>query len=99
MTLEIAATSDQNYKKAALTISPNLANSSVMITCSLEQSSIERIELLNKEGMLIQSVCSEKLAAGENKIHVDTASFHSGLYYVNVSSGDKTKLTKFTVVP
>ncbi len=96
--LILTATNDQDDKNTSLTISPNPVNESTIVTCTLEQSFNVKIEVLNLEGKLLQSVYSGKLPAGENKMDLNVANYNSGIYYIRLSYDDKIKLSKFTVV-
>lgn len=96
--LVLTSTSDQNRDGDVLNISPNPANQSTLITCTLDQTTDTKIELLNLEGKLMQSLFSGKLNAGENKIDLNLSTYNSGIYYVRMFYGDKISLAKFTVV-
>lgn len=95
--LIITATNDTENNDISIMTSPNPANESTVISCNLEQSFNTKIELLNAEGKLLQSVYSGKLAAGENKMDLNVANYNSGIYYIKLTYGDKVKLSKFTV--
>jgi hypothetical protein len=96
--LVLTGTTEDNFTGSALKISPNPVNQSAILTCALDQASNVKIELLNADGKLIQNVFTGKLNSGENKMNLNVANYHSGIYYVTLSSGDKIKSAKFSVV-
>lgn len=96
--LVLTGTTEDNVNGSALKISPNPVNESAILTCTLDQASNVKIELLNADGKLVQTVFAGKLNSGENKMNLNVANYHSGIYYVTLSSGDKIKSTKFSVV-
>ncbi len=96
--LVLTGTTEDNVTGSALKISPNPVNESAVLTCTLDQASNVKIELLNADGKLVQTVFAGKLNSGENKMNLNVSNYHSGIYYVTLSSGDKIKSAKFSVV-
>lgn len=96
--LVLTGTTEDNVTGSALKISPNPVNESAIITCALDQASNVRIELLNADGKLVETVFTGKLNSGENKMNLNVANYHSGIYYITLSAGDKIKSAKFSIV-
>lgn len=96
--LVLTGTTEDNVTEPALKISPNPVNESAIVTCTLEQASNVKVELLNADGKLVQTVFSGKLNSGENKMNLNVANYHSGIYYITLSSGEKIKSAKFSIV-
>lgn len=96
--LVITGTSDNTNTDHSLKISPNPTRESTIISCTLDQPSKVKIELLNADGKLIQTIYSGNLTGGENKMNVNVSNYHSGIYYIKLSTGDKMKSAKFSIV-
>ncbi|MBK6861605.1 MAG: T9SS type A sorting domain-containing protein [Saprospiraceae bacterium] len=95
--LILTGTSDQNNTESTLTISPNPVKESTVVSFNLEKAANVKMDLLNVEGKLIQTVFSGKLASGENSLNVNMANYNQGIYFVKLSYENKSKLAKFSV--
>lgn len=96
--LVITGTSEEENIGASLSISPNPVKGLTVLSFNLEQASDVKIELLNAEGKLMQTVFTGKRASGENTLDLNMTSYSQGIYFVKLSYGIKAKLAKFSVV-
>lgn len=73
-------------------IYPNPVNSSARIDLNILEASQVQMVLLNQMGQVLQSR-SEYMTQGINKIELNTVSYPSGVYFIQISS-EKTTITQ-----
>lgn len=75
---------------------PNPASDLLNVDLNLNNSDNVNITLFNAIG---QSVLAEnrELRAGSNKVQLNTSALASGVYYLNVTSGNSTSVTKVVI--
>jgi len=83
--------------QSGLTVMPNPAKSSTVISCNLAKSSEVSIEIFSVEGKLIETIFSGQLTQGENKFNVNLNKYSDGVYMVRLKEGDANNTVKFTV--
>ncbi len=81
----------------SLNVFPNPANTSSIISYSLESASDVSINIFNLFGEKVQTAFSGKLSAGEHTSNVDCSQLRNGLYFLKVSSGKLEKTLTLSV--
>ncbi len=72
-----------------LHIFPNPASGSVTLEIGLSRATHETVFIFNSLGAIVYA---SDIPPGTDRIEISTAGFSSGIYFVNLSGGEKTKL-------
>jgi len=81
----------------ALTIMPNPANETATIRFNVANSGNVNITIINMLGQEVSRVSSSKVAPGMQNITLGTSELPSGIYLVNVASGNQNSALKMVV--
>ena len=76
-------------------IYPNPVNDNTIIHYSLTNNSDVKISVYDITGRVIANIAEEKQAVGIHDISFDTGELQSGIYFIQVSEGDKQRIQKF----
>lgn len=96
--LNTTGINETNGQLSPLDVFPNPASTSASISYSLNTPSNVSLDVLNMLGEKVQAVNLGQQAAGENNYTLNTQLLNSGLYFVQISSGNKTEVIKLTVM-
>jgi hypothetical protein len=81
----------------ALTLMPNPANETATIRFNVANSGNVNITIINMLGQEVSRVSSSKVAPGMQNITLGTSELPSGIYLVNVASGNQNSALKMVV--
>jgi hypothetical protein len=81
----------------ALTLMPNPANETATISFNVATAGVVNIRIINMLGQDISRVSSSKVAPGMQNITLGTSELPSGIYLVNVTSGNQNSSLKMIV--
>ncbi|MEO6168407.1 MAG: T9SS type A sorting domain-containing protein, partial [Chitinophagales bacterium] len=90
--------SETNKILTSLDVFPNPATISASINYFLTTSSDVSLTVLNILGEKTQAINLGQQAAGENHYSLNTQILNSGLYFIQVNTGNKTEVVKLTVM-
>lgn len=82
----------------ALQIYPNPINDAATIEITLTKPNIVSAKIYNIAGQEIATVLSQSLNAGFHRYLWDTAHISSGIYFLQVTSGNSSQLRKITII-
>jgi hypothetical protein len=82
---------------STLTLYPNPMNSSSTLEFNLIESHEVSISILDLSGRLIREVLHDQLAAGQHQIKLQLSDLTSGMYFVNIQSGNDSRMIKLNV--
>lgn len=77
---------------------PNPASGLTNLSVNLRQNETVHVSVLNSLGQEVYTSKGNNLAAGQNNIKLDTESWASGVYFINVSTVNGSVKRKLTVV-
>ncbi|MBN1559981.1 T9SS type A sorting domain-containing protein [candidate division KSB1 bacterium] len=85
-TVDTQVTGHQAPKTFRLTAHPNPFNSATMISYSLPNEEVVRLNVFDSLGRLVRSLSTERQAAGSHSLQLNGADLASGVYLVQVST-------------
>ena len=77
---------------------PNPFNPSTMISFDVPELQNISVQIFNITGQLIETLINGKLESGEYEILWDAGNLPSGIYFVQLKSGNKTLNQKLTLL-
>ncbi len=77
---------------------PNPFNPSTQIRFRIEHAADVSLQIYNVRGQLVETVVSERLAAGEHAVTWEAGNMPGGLYFYRLSSGDFTDVRKMVLL-
>ena len=77
---------------------PNPFNSQVKIDFSLDHSRNMRVEILNLNGGLLDTILNDRLGTGEHSIIWKAADIAAGVYFIRISSKDISEMKKVVLL-
>lgn len=83
-----------NDKDLDVTIFPSSANDILVIQSNISQPYDREVELLNIEGKLVQK---QNLYQGSTMCYFDLQTVYSGIYFVKISGGNRSKTKKILI--
>jgi len=86
-----------NILDIGFTLSPNPASQMINLELSSAERLTVQIELINQLGQIMTRSQTE-LFAGQNQHMINVSDYPQGIYFVNVTSGNKIATKKVTVV-
>lgn len=81
-----------------LNVYPNPVTSTATIDFTLNSSELVKVEMINAIGELVHAEAPVNYSAGQNKIIIDASNFNNGIYFVNVTVGDKVISKKVSIL-
>jgi len=84
----------ENYEFEILTAYPNPFNPSVNIDYVMNESQFVEINIVNLEGKIIDVLDSSFKTKGAHSIVWNPINISSGVYFLNISSGNKIQTQK-----
>ncbi len=96
----LAATGINDDLKAdfQLNVFPNPVTDQLSIAYSLLKPENIKLEVVNMIGEKVKEIANEKQAIGQYELFIETADMNAGVYFLRVTSGNFSQLTKFTVL-
>ncbi|MCX6256863.1 MAG: T9SS type A sorting domain-containing protein [Bacteroidia bacterium] len=86
-----------NNDPATINIMPNPANETTGISFYLSSSSVVKMEIFNSAGKLIENIKTAELPGGNNNLKINTSNYNTGLYFVRLTDGDRTRTVQFNI--
>ncbi len=77
---------------------PNPANSSIAFTVNIRRDSYLDISIYNMLGQSIKGLFAGKAVAGRHELAWNAENNSSGIYFIRVSTGNKSYFNKFTIL-
>ena len=81
----------------SLLLYPNPTQGNSTLSFELNQSESIQITLLDVQGRMVTALPSMEFNSGKNEIEIHSSVLQSGIYFVQISSGEKTSLIKLVV--
>jgi len=78
-------------------ISPNPAGNKFILTIITEKELPVKAELLNSDGLQIETVYKGSPTRGENQININISKYPSGVYFIRASDADRSKTIKLII--
>lgn len=88
---------DENGNEQVVSVYPNPFTNTTNVTVSLASAQEVKVDIYNLVGEKVYSVSQGQMAAGVHSVIVDGTSLSSGMYFVNVTAGEKTYTKKVTL--
>jgi hypothetical protein len=95
---DVAAGIDENETVSALGVYPNPTNGNTVVSFDLDNATMVAMTVTNVLGETVIENAPAIRSAGVNKFTVEAANLNDGLYFVNLTVGDKVVTEKFTVL-
>jgi flagellar hook assembly protein FlgD len=77
---------------------PNPFNPSTMISFDVPELQNVSVQIFNITGQLIETLINGNIESGKHKVLWDAGNLPSGIYFVQLKSGDKTINQKLTLL-
>ena len=88
---------DENGNEQVVSVYPNPFTNTTNVIVSLASTQEVKVDVFNLVGEKVYSVNQGQMAAGVHSVIVDGTSLSSGMYFVNVTAGEKTYTKKVTL--
>lgn len=87
----------RNETRTPSQVFPNPSDSYSNITFELNEGSNVKIDLKDKEGILLQNILNEYKTSGKHTIQLNTKDLETGLYYYTITDSTGTQTKRFFV--
>ncbi|MBD3374449.1 T9SS type A sorting domain-containing protein [candidate division KSB1 bacterium] len=94
----VASNLSQPYQFKIAPPFPNPFNSQTTIHFSLDKSQQVRIDVINTNGQIVQTICNEHKNSGSHVFHWNAGELSSGIYFLQLSTPYKTAIQKCTLI-
>jgi hypothetical protein len=82
----------------SMRVFPSPASTRVSLQFSLPQASDVKVELVARDGRILQQVATGKYVAGEHFIDLDVQALAAGSYLFRLTTSDGARVKQFSVV-
>lgn len=88
---------DENGNEQVVSVYPNPFTNTTNVIVSLASAQEVKVDVYNLVGEKVYSVSQGQMAAGVHSVIVEGTNLSSGMYFVNVTAGEKTYTKKVTL--
>ncbi|MES2656582.1 MAG: choice-of-anchor I family protein [Bacteroidota bacterium] len=81
-----------------INVFPNPSNSDATLAIQLQSTEHTVVSLLDIQGKAVVNVLESDLTAGQHNVNLQTANLQNGVYFVRVTTGNKTTTIKLVVM-
>ena len=95
---DLSSSVEELTSVVGLNVFPNPVSENLTIEFGLEETSLLDVSVYNTLGQKVATIADENFVAGNQMLNFDASALSNGIYYVQLSDGNRRLTRKFTVV-